>query len=91
MCDSTDCRSSGAPSAEVASADEVWQEIEDKFRVWSFGVYYQKTFAEEPDLTLRFVKALVASAQPIRDRQAVIDWYEKRRRRKHADAEAIST
>ena len=91
MYDSTNCRSSGAPCAEVASADEVWQEIEDKFRVWSFGVYYQKTFAEEPDLTLRFVKALVASAQPIRDRQAVIDWYEKRRRRKHADAEAIST
>ena len=91
MCDSTNGRSCDAPSAEAPTADDVWEEIEDKFRVWSFGVYYQKTFAEEPDLMLRFVKALVASAQPIRDRQAVIDWYEKRRHKKHADAEAVST
>jgi len=96
---STNGRSCDAPSAEAPTADDVWEEIEDKFRVWSFGIYYQKTFAEEPDLTLRFVKALVASAQPIRDRQAVIDWYEKHKRRsprvmhcdeKHADAQVIS-
>ena len=68
-----------------------WREIESKFRLWSFHVYYEKSFAAETSSTLRFVKALVASCQPIRDRQAVIDWYSKRRRRKHADAQTIPT
>jgi len=71
-------------------SDRDWQRIEAKFRVWSFHVYYEKSFASEPDLTLRFVKAIVASAQPIRDRRAVIDWHEKRKRRKHADAQTVS-
>jgi len=68
-----------------------WREIEGKFRLWSFRVYYDKSFAAETDSTLRFVKALVASCQPIRDRQAVIDWYSKRRRGKHADAQTLPT
>ena len=71
-------------------SDRQWQRIEDAFRVWSFHVYYEKSFASEPDLTLRFVKAIVASAQPIRDRRAVIAWHEKRKRRKHADAQTVS-
>lgn len=72
-------------------SDQDWQGLEAPFRVWSFHVYYEKSFAGEPDPTLRFVKALVASAQPIRDRGAVVAWHEKRKRRKHADAQAVST
>jgi len=68
-----------------------WRKIEGTFRLWSFRVYYDKSFANEMDSTLRFVKALVASSQPIRDRQAVIDWYSKRPRRKHADAQTLPT
>jgi len=71
-------------------SDRQWQRLEDAFRVWSFHVYYEKSFAGEPDPTLRFVKAIVASAQPIHDRRAVIAWHEKRKRRKHADAQAVS-
>ena len=52
-----------------------WTEIEDEFRLWSFHIYYQKSFAAEIDLTLRFAKALIASSQPIRDRQTVIEWF----------------
>jgi hypothetical protein len=59
-----------------------WKEIEDKFRLWSFHIYYERSFANEIDPTLRFVKALIASAQPIRDRQAVLDWYHNHLRRK---------
>jgi hypothetical protein len=52
-----------------------WAKIEDRFRLWSFHIYYQKSFADEMDATVRFARALIASSQPIRDRQAVIDWY----------------
>ena len=72
-------------------ADEQWESIEDEFCVWSFHVYYEKSFASEADLVLRFVKAIVASAQPIRDRRLVYDWYEKRKARKRARAQALST
>jgi hypothetical protein len=68
-----------------------WRKIEGTFRLWSFRVYYDKSFATEMDSTLRFVKALVASCQPIRDRQAVIDWYSNRRHRKHVDAQTLPT
>ena len=73
--------------------DPSWREIEADFRLWSFHVFYRKTYAGEPDSEMRFAKALVASCQPIRDRQRVYDWYERctRRRRTHADAEALST
>ena len=59
-----------------------WAEIESKFRVWSFGIYYHRMFAGESDLTLRFAKALLASLQPIRDRKLLIEWYHRRRRRR---------
>ena len=59
-----------------------WKEIEDKFRLWSFHVYYERSFASEIDPVLRFAKALIASTQPIQDRQAVLDWYHNRPRRK---------
>ena len=48
--------------------------IEDDFRLWSFHVYYNKSFADELDLTVRFAKALMASVQPIRDRSLVEEW-----------------
>jgi hypothetical protein len=54
-----------------------WAKIEAEFRVWSFHIYYRRSFKDEHDLVVRFIKALKASCQPIRDRQAVLDWYEK--------------
>jgi hypothetical protein len=61
--------------------NETWRQIEGSFRLWSFHVYYEKSFAEETDVTVRFVKALLASCRPIRDRNAVIQWHRKHRRR----------
>ena len=60
---------------------ERWRRIEDEFRFWSFGVYYSSTFDEERDSLKRFVKALVASARPILDRDAVVHWHQNRRGR----------
>ncbi|MCA9252549.1 MAG: hypothetical protein KDA54_15595, partial [Phycisphaerales bacterium] len=48
-----------------SSLDASWTEIEARFRVWSFHVYYDKLYANELDCTLRFCKALIASSQPI--------------------------
>ena len=61
-------------------------QIEDQFRTWSFGIYYKRAFREEPDLLKRFVKALLASARPIGDRQMMIDWYLERRTARRARA-----
>ena len=77
-----------------ATPDVPWTEIEARFRVWSFHVYYDKLYANELDCTLRFCKALIASSQPIRDHQKVIDWYVARRRQKRGadvDAASVST
>jgi len=52
-----------------------WAKIEDGFRPWSLHIYCQKSFADESDATARFAKAPMAPSRPIRDRQAVIDWY----------------
>ena len=65
---------------------EEWAEIESRFRLWSFGVYYRKTFSEERHLLKRFVKALLASTQPIQDRDMVVRWYRQRSRRAPDDA-----
>ena len=54
-----------------------WAKIEAEFRAWSFHVYYRRSFKDERNHIVRFIKALRASCQPIRDRQAVLDWYEK--------------
>ena len=61
-----------------SAAEDNWFEIEDAFRVWSFNVYYRRTFRDEHHPLKRFVKALLASARPIGDRQAVVDWYKER-------------
>ena len=58
--------------------EDNWDRIEDAFRVWSFGVFYKKTFKNERHPLKRFVKALLASAQPIKDRHLVIDWWHRR-------------
>ena len=66
----------------MTATEDDWVEIEAKFRVWSFGIYYRKTFAGEVDNTHRFVKALLASTKPIRDRTLVMEWYRQRRRKR---------
>lgn len=55
-----------------------WRYIEAEFRVWSFHVYYHRTFKNEHDHELRFAKALLASCKPIRDRKPVIEWWRTR-------------
>lgn len=71
--------------AEELTVEQLTQ-IEDQFRTWSFGIYYKRAFREEPDLLKRFVKALLASARPIGDRQMMIDWYLGRRASRRAKA-----
>lgn len=72
--------------------DEDWETIEGKFRLWSFRIYYERTYAAETDPHVRFAKAILASAAPIQDRRLVLDWYAKRRRkRKDADATTLPT
>jgi len=68
-----------------SALEDNWFEIEDAFRVWSFNVYYRRTFRNEHHLLKRFVKALLASARPVKDRQAVVHWYRSRRRAKTGD------
>ena len=70
-----------------------WKKIEDDFRMWSFHVYYKRVFKNEHDPVVRFIKALKASVQPIRDRALVMEWYRWRkehevRLRKEEDYEA---
>ena len=55
--------------------DVDWDEAEDAFRLFAFHTYYNRSFNTEKDPTVRFAKALVASAHPIDDEQAVLDWY----------------
>jgi len=43
--------------------------------VWSFHIFYKRSFKDVRDHEMRFVKALLASSRPIRDKDAVIDWY----------------
>jgi len=69
----------------VATEDlspEQWERIEDAFRVHAFNVYYRRSFRDEHHPLKRFVKALLASARPIQDHQAVVDWYYSRHRRR---------
>jgi hypothetical protein len=59
-----------------------WEKIEARFRRWSFGVFFERAFATEPDPAVRLAKATMASEQPIVDRQAVLAWYRQQRRKK---------
>jgi len=67
------------------AAEDNWFEVEDTFRVWSFNVYYRRTFRDEHHPLKRFVKALLASARPMGDRQAVVKWHRSRRRERAGD------
>jgi hypothetical protein len=49
-------------------------DVEDKLRLRAFHVFYDKAFANEHDLSVRFVKAIIASAGPVRDREALTEW-----------------
>lgn len=52
--------------------------------MWSFHLYYDKCFAEERDEVLRFIKALMASSRPIRDKNAYKTWLRWRKKKKKA-------
>jgi len=52
-----------------------WEEIEAGFRAWAFHVYYKRSFKTEHDPILRFLKAMESSIQPIRDKEAVLEWH----------------
>ncbi len=58
---------------------ELPAEVEEKLRLRAFHAFY-RAFDGELDLTIRFGKAIIASAGPIRDREALMEWY-----RQHGD------
>jgi len=75
---------------EQAVDVEDWERIENAFRFHAFNVYYRRTFAAEHHLLRRFVRALLASAGPIQDRQLVLAWYRSRQRAPKLPAEGGS-
>ena len=75
------------PEQRIDAGDlpaEQWRKIEDAFRLHAFNVYYKRTFRDEVHPLKRFVKALLASVRPIQDKQAVVGWYQARRRKRTA-------
>ena len=70
--------------------EEYWHKIEPKFRQWAFGVYFRKTFKEERNAELRFLKALAASTRPIRNRSLVLWWYRHNGKITDADLASLS-
>ena len=52
---------SASPSGDagIPVTDKAWQKIEARFRLWSFHIYYDRSYATEIDPTLRFVGNLV--------------------------------
>jgi len=55
--------------------DIQWKKIEGRSRLWSFHQYGKKPFANDPDPTLRFARALIASCEPIKNRDLMYEWY----------------
>ena len=55
--------------------EELPAKAENKLRLRAFHVFYSKAFAYEPDLTVRFAKAVIASSGPIQDSDALTEWY----------------
>jgi hypothetical protein len=72
-----------ARAIEATMNNIEWMKIEADFRFWSFHEYYNRIFKSQVDPEQRFLQALLASLEPIRDREAVITWhrYHKRSRR----------
>ena len=52
-----------------------YDQAEGSFRIMAFQVYYHRCYADTRPAELRFVKALIASARPIPDPAAVLEWY----------------
>lgn len=48
--------------------------VEHDFRIFAFKVAYERMWANEPDLTIRFIRALTFSAQPVRDPNLEWGW-----------------
>ncbi|HUW34961.1 MAG TPA: hypothetical protein VM223_25405 [Planctomycetota bacterium] len=53
------------------------QQITDRLHVRAFHAFWHKLYADERDPVIRFGKAIVASAQPIRDREAFEKWMQE--------------
>ena len=70
--------------------EEVWHKAETKLRLWAFHVYYRKTFKQEHEPVVRFLKALAASIRPIRNRRLVLWWYRRNGHVSDADLETLS-
>jgi len=70
---------------------EEWEEAESAFRIFAFQTYYAASFKNQKDPTVRFARAITASARPIPDRQAVIRWWIAERRSGRRDADARAT
>lgn len=49
-------------------------EMEDRFRVWAFHIFYRRAFRGEKDLFRRFGKALEASSRAILRPELVEEW-----------------
>ena len=54
-------------------------QVEDEFRVWAFHLFYRRTFADDRDHVRRFMRAIVASAQPIERPELVAEWRKLRK------------
>ena len=61
-------------SGAARSAAGITPKVEERFRLWAFHILYRRTYRDETDLLLRFVKALTASAQPIADPAMLETW-----------------
>ena len=69
---------------QTATPETLPPEVEDELRLRAFRVFYQKAFADEPDLVIRFVRAIVASSGPIQDPAAALEWHQEHGRRRAA-------
>ena len=49
-------------------------ELLRRFRLWAFYVLYRRTYRHETNSLHRFVRALLDSLQPIRDRRLYRQW-----------------
>ena len=67
-----------------------WKKVEAKFRAWSFNFYWDRVYMTTQDAHKRFQQALLASMQPIRDKDMVIAWSKGLTRKLTIDAATCS-
>ena len=77
------------PAWLIPDVKERWQ-AEDQIRVHAFNCFYRALHAEH-DLAVRFVRALVASAGPIKDHGLVTHWHQRHGARQTPKAEEATT